>query len=268
MSGSSTPRTVSPSAGAADVLRIATWNLERPRIGSVRRVPGLHARLASVGADVWVLTETNVEAIDLSATHPHVMHTRPVPGLHARGERWTAIHSRWPLEHVPARDPDVSVCARVATPIGPLLVYGTVLPYHADGVVTRGARTWTEFHRVIPLERAAWARLRTEFPAEGLCLAGDLNQSLDGRRWQGREWYGTRATRAALGSALADCGLTCVTAHDLVASGHLTTRSSIDHICLDRALAGMVRAVGAWEAGEGDGERLSDHNGVWADRAG
>lgn len=246
-------------------LRIATWNLERPRLGSARRLPGIHARLSAIAADVWVLTETNVEAIDLSATHPHVAHTRAVPGLHARGERWTAIHSRWPLEALPARDPDVCVCARVVAPIAPLIVYGTVLPYHADGTVARGARTWSEFQRVLPLERSAWAALRADFPDDSFCLAGDLNQSLDSRRWQGREWYGTRATRAALWSALADCGLTCVTAHDLVAAGHLTTRSTIDHICLDGTLAGAVRAVGAWEAGEGDGVRLSDHNGVWVD---
>ena len=51
------------------MLRIATWNLERPRRGSVRRLPGLRARIDAVDADVWVLTETNDALVDLSATH-------------------------------------------------------------------------------------------------------------------------------------------------------------------------------------------------------
>jgi hypothetical protein len=47
-------------------MRVDTLNLERP---------GLQAQLAAMNADVWVLTETNDEAVDLpaapiSAEHP------------------------------------------------------------------------------------------------------------------------------------------------------------------------------------------------------
>lgn len=64
-------------------MRPATWNLERPRRGSVRRLPGLRARIAAIDADVWVLTEAKDEAIDLSTSHPHRVSTNPVPGLHS-----------------------------------------------------------------------------------------------------------------------------------------------------------------------------------------
>jgi hypothetical protein len=149
-----------------------------------------------------------------------------------------------------------------------MIVYGTVLPYHADRGASGDARNWSEFYRVLPLQRADWRRLRSAFPGDRFCVAGDLNQSLDGRRWDGREWYGTKGTRTALRDALASVELQCVTAHDLVAAGHLTTRSSIDHICLDAASAGQRTVIRAWEAGCGDGVRLSDHNGVLVELAG
>jgi hypothetical protein len=245
-------------------MRLATWNLERPRLGSWSKLQPLRDRIAATNADIWVLTETNSHAIALGATHPHSIFTPPVAGHHYPGECWTGIHSRWPLVPLETSTPDVAAAARIDTPDGALLVYGTVLPYHADRVHV-GARTWSEFHRVLPLQAADWQRLRAEHPDARFCFAGDLNQSLDGKRWHGREWYGTKATRTALRDAFKLAGLTCVTEHDLVAAGRLETRSTIDHVCLDSAWAASGVQVGAWEAGRGITVRLSDHNGVWVD---
>jgi hypothetical protein len=248
------------------VVRIATWNLERPRLGSHRKLPGILARIAEVDADVWVLTETNDVAVDVSATHPYRVSSEPVGAYHAPGERWTTVWSRWEAERVETGDLTVTACARVATPSGMMLVYGTVLPYHADRGRAGTARTWEEFLRVTPLQAEEWRTLRDRFPDDRFCVAGDLNQSLDGRRWTGRLWYGTARTREVLGEGLRGAGLGCVTGHDLVEAGWLTSRSSIDHVCLDAASAGEVVEVGAWEAGAGEGGgRLSDHNGVWVD---
>lgn len=247
-------------------VRIATWNLEKPRLRSWKKLPALHQRLREVAADIWILTETNARAIDLRDTHPHAEFTPPVEGYHSPGECWAGIHSRWPLHRLTTSTPDIAVAARVDTLTGPIVVYATVLPYHADRVHL-GAGTWHEFLRAVPVQAEDWRRLRAEHPDAHLCVAGDLNQSFDGRRWHGREWYGTTSTRRLLREALTSAGLTCVTAHDLVAAGHLTTRSSIDHVCVDAALASLPMSVHAWEAGRGDGVRLSDHNGVcveWA----
>ena len=146
-------------------------------------------------------------------------------------------------------DAEITACGRIATPLGRLLLYGTVLPYHADRMTTGTARTWTEFLRVLPEQRDDWARLRAAYPDDRFCVAGDLNQSLDGRRWSGREWYGTQRTRSALREAVATAALRCVSHRDFVAAGELITRSSIDHICLDAASTTLVRCVWAWEAG-------------------
>jgi hypothetical protein len=247
-------------------MRLATWNLERPRLGSHRRLPAIRERIRQVDADVWILTETNDDAVDLSASHPFRVSTAPVPAYHAPGERWTAVWSRWPLEVLPTCDPHVAAGARVVTPSGPTIVYGTVLPYHADRGRGGEARSWSEFHRVVPLQAADWGRLRDRFPGDHFCLAGDLNQSLDGRPWSGRQWYGTAATRALLLRSLELAGLRCVTAGDLVGDGLLSTRSSIDHVCLDAESAALDARMGAWEAGCGEGGvRLSDHNGVWVE---
>jgi hypothetical protein len=243
-------------------MRIATWNLERPRRGSVRKLPGLRAQLAAIKADIWVLTETNDQAVDLSPTHPYWVSTIPVVGLHSPGERWTTMWSRHPTEPLATYDPHLAACGRVATRLGTLLVYGTVLPYHADPRANGTAKTWMEFYRVVPLQGNDWTRLQEDYPGDRFCVAGDLNQGLDGRRWA----YGKHELRKDLLNALDDADLNCVTKYPLVAAGHLTTRSSVDHICMCAASLAKGWLVGAWEAPDGmDGKPITDHNGVYVD---
>lgn len=243
-------------------MRIATWNIERPGARSVARLPGIHARLRDVRADVWVLTETNVEAIDLRDSHPHLLSTPAVEGYHTGGHRWTSIHSRWPMVPLDVSTPNVAIAARVDAPTGSVIVYGTVLPYHADQQHL-GRKRWQEYFDVLPRQAGDWRRLRDAHPDVRFCVAGDLNQSLDQKRWpQHGKWYGTEATRSALTDALGAAGLRCVTDGELVDMGLLHSRSTIDHVCLDLAWAEAGYSVGAWEAGRNDGVELSDHNGV------
>ena len=42
------------------------------------------------------------------------------------------------------------------------------------------------------------------------------------------------------------------------------TRSTVNHICASDELVSRVTYVGAWE-GTVNGERLSDHNGIYVD---
>src|SRR5688500_13458555 len=104
-------------------MRIATWNLERPRLRSWSKLPGVRDRIASIAADVWILTETNVQAITLETTHPHLLST-PSANYHTDGECWAAIQSRWPLERLATSTPDVAIAARIQTPTGPIVMYG------------------------------------------------------------------------------------------------------------------------------------------------
>jgi hypothetical protein len=42
-------------------LTIATWNLNRPAATPNARTQAMHAQIAAVKADIWVLTETHAD---------------------------------------------------------------------------------------------------------------------------------------------------------------------------------------------------------------
>ena len=249
--------------GVIVVFRIATWNLQRPRTTCAQRIPYILTRLHDVDAAVWVLTETN-SVIDLSTTHSPIV-SPAVQTLHCPGENWTTIWSRYPAKAVQTIDPTVAVCAEIDTPDGQWIVYGTVLPYHADRGQSGCEINWSEHYRVISLQGEDWRSLRGRFPDHRFCVAGDFNQSRDGLRWPWGQYYGTEMGRELLTAELDRTRLKCVTEVNLLAERKLTTRSTIDHICVDLDSASRVQCVNAWEAGCGDGVPLSDHSGISID---
>lgn len=142
-----------------DLIRIATWNVERPKPQGWKIPPAQLRRMAEVSADIWVLTETQLDHAP-SEEHRFSVFSPPLPDGPAH-ERWTAIWSRWPL--TPIEDPPPhergSVAAIAETPSGPLLVYGTVIawandPLHDDG---SPARTWEVHRGEIDRQAAEWA---------------------------------------------------------------------------------------------------------------
>jgi hypothetical protein len=72
-------------------MRLATWNLERVSAAEPRS-RRLQAVMRSVGADVWVLTETDERVVPEHgmASVRSGMPERP----HRAGERWVTIWSR------------------------------------------------------------------------------------------------------------------------------------------------------------------------------
>lgn len=243
-------------------MRVATWNVERPKAVDHRKNPFLLSRIAELDADIWVLTETH-DCISPGPGYTAVSTTEFAGGR--PGERKTTIWSRHPARPLPTFDSAIATCAEVQAGGASFLVYGTVIPYHANRGPTGAARNWEEHHRSIPLHGEDWRRLRSRFPDHRVIVAGDFNQSRDGRRYSwGGQWYGTAKGRDLLTRELEQSGLVCVTEDDLVAQALVAT-SVIDHICLDRVTAMQVVAVGAWEPGEGEGVRLSDHSGVYVD---
>lgn len=231
-------------------MRIGTWNLERATGGdrNERRL----ARLREAAADLWVLTETHDDVAPLE--HRAVAAARE-DGRH--GERWVAIFSRWPLTTVATDDPSRTVAALVAdSPHGPLLVYGTVMPWHSDAGREGTARNWSEHHKVVSEQGQEWVRLLERHPGAGLCVAGDFNMSL-----ATKHFYGTQEGRRLLRAALATAGLSCVTEAPLV-PGKPLEHPPIDHICLNADLALGARVIDAWEGESPDGGRLSDHSGL------
>ena len=251
-------------------MRIATWNVERPRNNTAPRSQRVLDKIQEVAADIWILTETHDAIcpglVYYDASTPTV--SEP-PVLHAAGEHKTTIWSRWPIsEQWETATPHRAVCAIIETPLGGLVVYGTVIPYHGAHWPYGTARNWDAHYAAIATQGADWSRLRRKYPIHGLCVAGDLNQTRTGRLWYGSKWG-----RALLDLALSENQLVGVTQADFSAAQKLTQEDRalltqcIDHICLDGRWANLVQQIGIWPRHTASGEPLSDHSGVYVDLA-
>jgi endonuclease/exonuclease/phosphatase family metal-dependent hydrolase len=243
-------------------MRIATWNVERPKPTGWRVPPAQLRRMAEVDADIWVLTETHVDHAP-SADHAHSVFSPPHDVRRPNRERWTGIWSRWPLTQItdPAAHRRGTVAAIVEAPSGRLVVYGTVIawanePLHDDG---SKARMWDVHRTEIERQGAEWVVLRTAYPTLPMVVAGDFNQDRDGSGW-----YGTHGVRAQLGEWLDRSGLVCVTDMDVVTSGLLKSHHLVDHICTTADVAERVK-VRCWESVDETRQRLSDHPTVAID---
>lgn len=229
-------------------MRIGTWNVEYAAVEAKNRLR--LQRLHQADADIWVLTETH-DRLDL----PGYAAVSSPPSRRGGG-RWVTIWSRLPVvETIPTIDPDRTVAAIVEAPPGPMVVYGTVMPWHSDPGREGTAKNWTEHYRVIPEQGVEWRRLLERHPGVHLCVAGDLNATVG---YSG--YYGTKFGRQLLADALDGAGLVCVTREENGREG-LVVRPFIDHVCMSRELGESATIVDAWE-GTVDGVRLSDHSGV------
>jgi hypothetical protein len=233
-------------------LRIGTWNVEYAA-GAAKNERRL-ARMREANAAIWVLTETH-DSLGLGDAY-HVLAAEQRP--HGRaGGRWVAIASRFPFTRaIPTRDPVRTVAGMLETPLGSVIVYGTVLPWHTDTGPSGDSRSWVEHHRVVPEQAAEWAALRAAYPGAHLCVAGDLNTDLGGAHY-----YGTKRGRAALVEGLRAADLVCLTSTDRVPAGWLA-HPPIDHICASASLAARASVVEAWDGTAADGVRLSDHSAL------
>lgn len=254
-------------------MRIATWNIERPRASQKEKLDGLLSWMqsASLNVDIWILTETN--ACVSPGPQYRCVASPPITGpeRYSKGENRTTIWSRFPIKKTAiTHDPETAVCAEIEGAFGPLLVYGTIIPYqHAgtrfpyrfEGEVVAGRKGWELHYESIAHHATEWRRLRKDFPKHGLCIAGDMNQNRDGRRW-----YGTKQGREQFGLALVSAGMTCVTGGPIQSEEGVLLDPVIDHICLDRNLAQKVASVSGWAPGTTqEGKSLSDHSGVYVD---
>lgn len=254
-------------------LRIATWNLGRPGPSGVERNAAIVAKMAEINADIWILTETHV---CISPGDSYNSWSSPAnPPLFRPGERATMIWSRLPLRRTlptfpgmalreDAADPiypsyavlgeyaSPAICAEVATPIGPLLVYGTIITWANDKGPREISKYEEEQRWSVPLYSDDWARLAAE---DTLCVAGDFNARLrvhtDGFGGE------TKITRELLNAALQRSSLVATT-------GSLDY--CIDHICLSATWAERAGKPQQWQATyESDNRPVSDHKGSFVD---
>lgn len=244
-----------------DAVTLATWNLERPALASWKRLPAIRAVFSEIAADIWVLTESRTSISPDKGFFG--LHSTPHSARRPNtDERWVSVWSRWQPEPVEQGEHPWSVTGIVPSLVGPILVRGVVLPYHAepDGSGAKAIR-WEEFLKVLEVEANAWTDLRRRYPSIPLIIAGDFNQHLDG---VGR--YGDRRTRGPLLRAVEGAGLICLTTQDVVAAGRLAGRL-VDHIFLSEELEidGDLICRERWTADD-NGKRtvLSDHPVVGA----
>ena len=240
------------------MYKIATWNLDRPTKNRIGKHIDRTQRIADQRAQLWVLTETNrnllIDGFRSIATE------RPrFPG-YGKEEAYAAIHHDASLqaEAWPTFDPCFAVCARFASsPLGPLIVYGSIITYHMDGVMSGEAKAWQRHQEATQQHGDDWRQLRRDYPDHTLVVAGDYNQALDGA---GR--YRNARSTALLRTAFQDAGLICLTDANFRARQGLS-RHSVDHIAISAAALQTWQAEAtAWESSIPNTSQLSDHNGV------
>ncbi len=240
-------------------LRIATWNLDRPIRNHRKKSQARLDRLKEVTADIWILTETD-QAIAIEG-HSRLATIAPADESYSASEAYCAIHSRFEMRAVPDTrfDPQFAVCVEIPeSPLGPLIVYGSIITYRNDGVAEGLARVWERHRQASAGQAADWAELRRRYPSHTLIVGGDFNQALDGKGV-----YRDRESTKTLWDGFASANLRCLTATDFVLEEKTATRHSIDHIAISEpVLRDHEWIVSAWEGTDQSGVKLSDHNGV------
>lgn len=237
------------------LLRIATWNLERVSLRSWLKLPRILRQIAAVDADVWVMTESRV-GLPLSDAYPFVVHA---PAHASRrpdtDERWVSIWSRYPLADADVvASPWDAVAAVVGSPVGDIVVYGTVLPWSHERDADGGLTLWSVHEAELERQAAEWLDLGARH--EAVCIAGDFNQS-----WR-TPGCGTHHLRERHRAAIAAAGLTCLT-EDVIVDG----LPVIDHIMLTDAWSQSrsARVAATWGRRSDDGVEVTDHSGVAVD---
>ena len=245
-------------------IRVATWNLDHAYNNS-RPIPLQISRIREINPDIIILTETTAEVSleDIGYQGAYPEHKNKY------GKFCSAIWSKFPIEFVfPIEEKMLAVAALIGTPLGPVVVYGTIIPYHGYKGPNGISPAWQEHYKSITRQAIDWARI-LELTAHKipLVVAGDFNQTRDGSH----RTYGTDQGRLQLSSVLKQNNMHCLTEENFALSGKLNTdpakgkaRNNIDHICLYQCHL-QPEYIGAWDHFTNDGVYLSDHNGVFVD---
>lgn len=248
------------------MLRIATWNLEGPKL-TAKRLARLKKRMACVAADIWIQTESHLEAAPADGWKHQS--TTPLETMTDDGQRKVIIWSKVPILSTLSHGVENSLVA-VEVEIGekPIIVVGVVLPYHAAGMKSEYQwcgetysgidHAWKLHTKAISATGDLLTLVRQQFPHHFICLGGDFNQA---RCHPPRpRVYGNAAVRLELTRMLDANELECVTDHDFVAEKKLD-KSLVDHICLSKSLTERINSVDVWQRDDS----TTDHNGVYVD---
>ena len=244
-------------------MRVATWNLDHAYNAS-RPTQLQINKIVEINPDIIVLTETceNVSLQDYGYTVSY-------PEQKNGHEKYcVAIWSRHPILSSPfIQETMLAVCAEIDSPLGKVLVYGTIIPYHGYKGLNGKSSIWEEHYKAIEKQGSDWTALLNTFKNKPLIVAGDFNQTRD----RSKQTYGTEKGRQLLSDQLTQNKLVCLTEENFGDAGKLSidpkkgkVRNNIDHICTSKSFL-KPHYVGAWDHFNHDNLFLSDHNGVYVD---
>ena len=212
-------------------MKIATWNLER-RTKYSRRNPAIIDCLVKIDADIIILTETN-ECISLGDRYNYYLSARLEGSYYKDGERRVSIYSKKEsIEHIESFREDTSICERIVTESGSIVVYGTVIGIYGNrnkGFMDDLDRQMVDFERIAE--------------TGNFCLSGDLNISFSDN------YYYTKEGRRKLNDLFEKLNLVNLTAE---------IPQNIDHILVSSAFVrDRARRIETWN----EDKKLSDHIG-------
>jgi endonuclease/exonuclease/phosphatase family metal-dependent hydrolase len=243
-------------------MRVATWNLDHAS-NSSRPIDLQIQKILSVAPDIVILTET-CDEVDLTTYGYFSQWTE----RNRYQKYWSVIWSRYSmLRSIRTYDAETAVCAEIATPLGNVIVYGTIITFFGDKGPNGISPHWYEHHKAIKEHGDDWERIHYNEKLP-LIVAGDFNQPRDGSKFN-RSKDGLNISM--LDAELKRNHLKCLTIENFELTGKLDidpvkgyVRSNIDHICVTDNFFSM-ETVGAWNHFTTEHVFMSDHNGVYVD---
>jgi len=249
------------------MFKLSNWNLERPK-ENTSKTRLATKKILEENSDLIVLTETS-SAVDLSEYYPYSITTKSYE--RTPNEHWVTIWSKWKiLEKIPTNDEYRSVCGKIKSPFGDIIVFGTIIPYHMAGVSgirygNLNYKAW-EYHEKDLIEQSEiWKNILNKFPDSPFFIIGDFNQT----RFK-NIGYGTKKVRSLLTDILKDLNMRCVTEIDFSVYLKIDPRKgkirkNIDHICVSNSFLKNLKEykIGGWDHFNDQGKYMSDHNSVF-----
>ncbi len=213
-------------------MKIATWNVERPKKTGTR-VKHLVDCLKAIDADILILTESN-DAISFGDDYNYFHTDSLQESFYKEGERRTSIYSKYPLTAtLPTFRADTSISTKLKTPFGELAVYGTVIGINGN--------RRKNFDADLDQQLEDFEKISAK---ENICIGGDLNMTFCDN------YYYTKEGRLKLNNSFSALKLTNLTA---------SIPENIDHIIIsDAFMKGKSVQLFEWNRDK----KLSDHIGV------
>lgn len=158
-------------------MKIANWNIERL---SSRKKDIVTTKIMDVNADIFVFTEsTSVLQLD----NYFSVHSKEFD--HRANEQWVSIFSKYAIvKQLETFDANRTCSAIINSPLGDLIIYGTIIPYHNAGVSgnrhpVKGYKVWEYHAEDIKAQSRDWQKIRKANPNIPFLLIGDFNQTRD-----------------------------------------------------------------------------------------